>query len=327
LLPSTSHYRCTAGEVNRWKQRIREISNDLLQVEEGSLYPALQRLLKARLVKAEWSVSATNRRVRIYRITPAGRKHLAAQVSSFEQMLEGISLVQNLVGMQVGPFTMLDEGIERALDLIQSTAAVETIFPYTHAYGGSVNKGLENLAKDHSVPPRDQSKRNLPNVWVRHNEQYFKDTTLRHPRILEAGPRNITNYIAVRTVNVNGQPTGSACRANPNYRAFYAATVEDLFRSYEFDGFQWGGERASPLAEIIAGRFAQAAGVNQATCFCEYCIARGKAAGIDVEGARPDDELCRHGTAFGLSQGRRLSRRVPGTHACLVRPGPAERAE
>jgi len=74
-------------------QRIRQVSNNLLQVEEGSLYPALQRLLKAKLLQAEWSISATNRRVRIYRITPAGRKHLAAEVSSFEQMLAGIALV------------------------------------------------------------------------------------------------------------------------------------------------------------------------------------------------------------------------------------------
>ena len=74
-------------------QRIKQVSNDLLQVEEGSLYPALQRLLKAKLVQAEWGVSATNRRVRIYRITAAGRRHLAAEVSSFEQMLQGISLV------------------------------------------------------------------------------------------------------------------------------------------------------------------------------------------------------------------------------------------
>jgi PadR family transcriptional regulator, regulatory protein PadR len=74
-------------------QRIQERSNDLLQVEEGSLYPALQRLLKAGLVKAEWGISATNRRVRTYRITPAGSKHLTAEVSSFEQMLEGISRV------------------------------------------------------------------------------------------------------------------------------------------------------------------------------------------------------------------------------------------
>ena len=74
-------------------QRIRQVSNDLLQVEEGSLYPALQRLLKARLLQAEWGVSATNRRVRIYCITAAGRKPLAAEVSSYEQMLAGIALV------------------------------------------------------------------------------------------------------------------------------------------------------------------------------------------------------------------------------------------
>ncbi|HEX7159523.1 MAG TPA: helix-turn-helix transcriptional regulator, partial [Edaphobacter sp.] len=50
-------------------QHIKERSNDLLQVEEGSLYPALQRLLKERLVAAEWQVSSTNRRVRTYSIT------------------------------------------------------------------------------------------------------------------------------------------------------------------------------------------------------------------------------------------------------------------
>lgn len=77
-------------------QRIRQVSNELLQVEEGSLYPALQRLLKAGLVKASWGTSATNRRVRIYRLTPAGAKYLTAQVSSFEQMLEGIARVLSL---------------------------------------------------------------------------------------------------------------------------------------------------------------------------------------------------------------------------------------
>jgi PadR family transcriptional regulator PadR len=77
-------------------QRIQQASRNLLQVEEGSLYPALQRLLKEGLVKAEWGVSATNRRVRIYRLTPAGTKHLAREVSSFERMFQGISLVLSL---------------------------------------------------------------------------------------------------------------------------------------------------------------------------------------------------------------------------------------
>ena len=79
-------------------QRIQQASNDLLQVEEGSLYPALQRLLKDGLVEAEWGVSATNRRVRIYRITRAGVKHLTSEVTSFERMLEGINLVLTLEG-------------------------------------------------------------------------------------------------------------------------------------------------------------------------------------------------------------------------------------
>src|SRR5579864_1549091 len=74
-------------------QHIKQRSNNLLQVEEGSLYPALQRLLKEGLVKAAWETSATNRRVRTYRITPRGEKHLEREVSSFEQMLEGITLV------------------------------------------------------------------------------------------------------------------------------------------------------------------------------------------------------------------------------------------
>jgi len=76
-------------------QHIQQRSNNLLQVEEGSLYPALQRLLKSKLVKAEWGVSATNRRVRTYQLTAAGLRHLEKEISSFEQMFEGISLVLN----------------------------------------------------------------------------------------------------------------------------------------------------------------------------------------------------------------------------------------
>jgi PadR family transcriptional regulator, regulatory protein PadR len=74
-------------------QRIKRTSQDLLQIEEGSLYPALQRLLKAQFVKAEWGISSTNRRVRIYKLTAAGATHLEHEVSSFGRMLEGITRV------------------------------------------------------------------------------------------------------------------------------------------------------------------------------------------------------------------------------------------
>ena len=75
-------------------QHIQQRSQNLLQVEEGSLYPALQRLLKSKLVRAEWTVSpSTNRRVRIYEITKAGLHHLERQISAFDRMLEGIQMV------------------------------------------------------------------------------------------------------------------------------------------------------------------------------------------------------------------------------------------
>jgi PadR family transcriptional regulator, regulatory protein PadR len=74
-------------------QHIQQRSKNLLQVEEGSLYPALQRLLKTKLVKAEWGVSSTNRRVRTYQITALGLRHLEHQISSFRRMFEGITLV------------------------------------------------------------------------------------------------------------------------------------------------------------------------------------------------------------------------------------------
>ena len=75
-------------------QHIQLRSNNLLQVEEGSLYPALQRLLKARMVRAEWTISSsTHRRVRVYEITKLGLRHLEREMSRFDRMLEGIQMV------------------------------------------------------------------------------------------------------------------------------------------------------------------------------------------------------------------------------------------
>jgi PadR family transcriptional regulator, regulatory protein PadR len=74
-------------------QRIHQITGDTLQVEEGSLYPALQRILLKGWAKAEWVVSDTNRRVRVYRITPAGRKELEAEVAAYERVNAAIRAI------------------------------------------------------------------------------------------------------------------------------------------------------------------------------------------------------------------------------------------
>jgi transcriptional regulator len=74
-------------------QRIHALSSDVLQVEEGSLYPALQRILVKGWAKAEWGISETNRRVRFYRLTPAGRKQLESEMSDYERTNAAIRAV------------------------------------------------------------------------------------------------------------------------------------------------------------------------------------------------------------------------------------------
>ena len=74
-------------------KHIKQVSDNLLQIEEGSLYPALQRLLKEGLLQSESGISAKGRPTRIYRLTETGIQHLKHEVSSFEKMLAGITRV------------------------------------------------------------------------------------------------------------------------------------------------------------------------------------------------------------------------------------------
>src|ERR1043165_6718515 len=74
-------------------QHIQEVSGDALRIGEGSLYPALQRLLLNEFVTAEWGVTENNRRARYYKITPEGRKQLESEQRSFEFLLAGIARV------------------------------------------------------------------------------------------------------------------------------------------------------------------------------------------------------------------------------------------
>ncbi len=74
-------------------KHIKRVSDDLLQVEEGSLYPALQRMLREGLLESEAGTSTKGRPTRIYRVTEAGIWHLEREVSSFEKMFAGITRV------------------------------------------------------------------------------------------------------------------------------------------------------------------------------------------------------------------------------------------
>ena len=74
-------------------QHIRRLSEEVLRVEEGSLYPALQRMLVKGWVTSEWVPAGPKRRARVYRLTPQGRKQLAAEVSTFTRVMDAIMRV------------------------------------------------------------------------------------------------------------------------------------------------------------------------------------------------------------------------------------------
>src|ERR1700760_443802 len=83
------------GELHGYEiaNSIQRTSDDVLQVEEGSLYPALQRMLIKGWVTAEWGTTAGNRRARYYKLTAAGRKQLVLEISQFERVMGAIGRV------------------------------------------------------------------------------------------------------------------------------------------------------------------------------------------------------------------------------------------
>src|SRR5246500_5853915 len=83
------------GELHGFEiaNAIQRSTEDVLQVEEGSLYPALQRMLIKGWVTAQWGVTSGNRRARYYKLTAAGRKQLALEVSQFERVMGAIQRV------------------------------------------------------------------------------------------------------------------------------------------------------------------------------------------------------------------------------------------
>ena len=74
-------------------QRINQLSQDVLRVQQGSLYPALQRLERAGWISAEWGASENNRRARFYSLTKAGRRHLEREQADWERLSTAIALV------------------------------------------------------------------------------------------------------------------------------------------------------------------------------------------------------------------------------------------
>jgi PadR family transcriptional regulator PadR len=83
------------GPMHGWSvaQRIQDVSKEALQINQGSLYPALHRLEEAAFVRSEWGASENNRRAKFYELTSAGKKQLELEQDSWKRFAEAVSLV------------------------------------------------------------------------------------------------------------------------------------------------------------------------------------------------------------------------------------------
>ena len=233
------------------------------------------------------------------------------------------------IGIQMGPHSLLDEGIDRCLDLIQDTAAVNAVLVYSQTYHMEMRRPLQTLAQDHGVAVKEMRGRRLPLVWMKPHDEYYSGTVLRHQkidatceyadrdlfaelvepmrkrrmklyaRILEgSGPiamRSIANFSRVLIHDVYGRPHPIACWNNPDYKNWWISTVEDMFRSYQLDGLQWGAERHGPLMNVLLSG-------TPPFCFCEHCQTRCRLQGINVERAHKGFEEL-YVSVRGLQQG------------------------
>lgn len=221
-----------------------------------------------------------------------------------------------IVGVQLGAHSVFDEGADHCLDLLRDTAHVNAVLVYSHTYQGFARGRTLGALADHGKPLRDPADRDLAEIWVTPHEEHYKKTHLRHvrpeneeyagrdvletlieparrrgirviPRILEgSGPhlaKRIPGWTDVLTIDIYGKRNTLPCWNHPDYRAWWLATVEDLFCHYDIDGFQFGAERAGPLSNVLfKHRFNWAA----PNCFCEHCCRKAHSQGIDVDRAR-----------------------------------------
>jgi hypothetical protein len=223
-------------------------------------------------------------------------------------------MTDKLIGVQLDPQSVYDEGPDRVLDILQETAGVNALLVYSHSYYCAKNRPAELLAQDHGVPKIDETKRNLTNVWVKQHEKYFGGTFLRHEdtppdreyagkevfndliepcrkrgmklfaRILEPGANAMIqvapNWSKAATVDLFGRVGSRLCWNNTHYRNFVLGTVEDLFKTYPFlEGLQFGSENVGPLSRLLYSG-------ETPFCFCDFCRAKAVERGIDIERAR-----------------------------------------
>jgi hypothetical protein len=236
---------------------------------------------------------------------PAGLAALATQE---------VSESTRMIGIQVGAVSFVDEGVERVLDLLQTRAAINTIFLTTFTYGrGLAGRQIPGQPfPDHGPQESDEKTFHGGNYATPHPE-FYGDTVLKQTRAPDFGELDILQAVLpkarqrgmkvfcsvedawrssvpgfdqVSEIDLNGRKTGNQCLFNPDVRHFWTGLVTDHCRSYDIDGVLFFNERNGPLLNALGASHAQNIASGRVTCFCEHHRQAAQAQGIDIELAR-----------------------------------------
>lgn len=225
-----------------------------------------------------------------------------------------------MIGIQVGAVSFVDEGVEPVLDILQESAAVNTLFLATFTYGRGIagRQVPGNPLPDHGKQEYDNG--SGPGTfqggsYVKTHPEYYKDTVLQDFRAPDfgdfdlldavvpaarkrnikvvcwfedvwAGPEKVHNIGQAQEKTFGGGNAGTLCFNNPNYRNWLLGTVEDYSRTRDIDGIMWGSERQGAFANALQAGAGARGGVGRTTCFCEFCERKARDRGLDPARAR-----------------------------------------
>lgn len=218
-----------------------------------------------------------------------------------------------MYGIQVGPDSIVDEGTEKVLDILQEKGAINTLFLTTFTHGqGLAGRQTEATLHDHGAPA-SAGKPFFGGNFATPHPEFYKNTTLNDMRAPDfdkldivaellpaAKKRGIKVFCSVedqmRTeragameaaeIDLYGRPANTLCLFNPNVRAFWTGLVTDLSSSYDIDGILFFNERNGPLLTALGASHFQSIASSKVTCFCDHHKRAAIERGINFERAR-----------------------------------------
>lgn len=277
--------------------------------EAGPADPKRREFLKGLAVQALAMAPGT---ALLGQLAPAGGRRAPGEES--ERRGTAGRGKKKLVGIQIGARSFVDEGVDKCLDTLRETGGVNTVMATVFTYG----TGLAGR-QVHSEPLPDHGVQSYDQVhggsYTAVHAEFYSESPIREIRAPELGnfdvladvipsarakgmqvyalfeeaynPGLIPNFETVCEVDLYGRLGRDTCFNNPHARSFLMSMVSDWMTNNDVDGLMWESERQGPLNSTIGAHFGSLAARRRSiSCFCPYCMGKGRDQGIDSERAR-----------------------------------------